>query len=236
MLSKWDIKKLKRFYYGGIESPLRENAPRIINTLSKRINTVFSKRAVLNVGMLLRDSKVAKEVRNALLDQQDVMTDTQKTLGIDREKELIATVVLAKDEMESMLALRKYNEYKNRHIKQLEETIEHQKPKVEYADHVLNAEGSHTTSSIADDYGKSAIAFNKILHDLGIQYTQSGRWYLYQQHKGNGYTETKTYAPKNSSYTNIHMKWTNKGRQFIYETLKQQSVLPETEHLHKYQS
>lgn len=208
----------------------------VVKKIPRNGSTMFSKRAVLNVGMLLRDSKVAKEVRNALLDQQEVMTDIQKTVGIDREKELIAAVVLAKDEMESMIALREYNEYKNRHIKQLEETIEHQKPKVEYADHVLNAEGSHTTSSIADDYGKSAIAFNKILHDLGIQYTQSGRWYLYQQHKGNGYTETKTYVTKGKFGSKIQMKWTNKGRQFIYETLKQQSIMPETEHLHKYQN
>lgn len=208
----------------------------MLNKIPRRGGYFYSKRAALNIGMLLRDSVVAKEVRNALLDQQEVMTPTQKIVGLDREKELALAIMFAETEADKMIAFREYNEYKNRHIKQLEETIEHQKPKVEYADHVLNAEGSHTTSSIADDYGKSAITFNKILHDLGIQYTQSGRWYLYQQHKGKGYTETKTYVTKGKFGSKIQMKWTNKGRQFIYETLKQQSILPETEHLHKYQS
>ena len=35
---------------------------------ANRSNLLFPKRAILNVGMLLRDSAVAKEVRNRLLD------------------------------------------------------------------------------------------------------------------------------------------------------------------------
>ena len=38
------------------------------NKLNYRSNLLFSKRAILNVGMLLRDSEVAKEIRTRLLD------------------------------------------------------------------------------------------------------------------------------------------------------------------------
>lgn len=38
------------------------------NKLNYKSNLLFSKRAILNVGMLLRDSEVAKEIRTRLLD------------------------------------------------------------------------------------------------------------------------------------------------------------------------
>lgn len=43
--------------------------------MSNRNNLLFPKRAILNIGMLLRDSKVAKEVRTRLLD---IIHDTEK--------------------------------------------------------------------------------------------------------------------------------------------------------------
>jgi len=99
--------------------------------ISPRGSNVFSNRALLNVGMLLRDSQIAKEVRSALLDQQEVMADEQKTSGIDKKQILLLNIIQATDESERAVALSEYNEYMQRHQKQLEEQIEKQKPMVE---------------------------------------------------------------------------------------------------------
>ena len=52
-------------------------------------------------------------------------------------------------------------------------------------------------------------------------------WLLYAQHAGNGYTDTKTHVIDDGNRTRIHTYWTQKGRLFIYEVLKNQlSILP----------
>ena len=45
----------------------------------------FSKRAILRIGMLLRDSKVAQEVRTQLLNTFENASDKIKTQDIDEE-------------------------------------------------------------------------------------------------------------------------------------------------------
>ena len=67
--------------------------------MSNRNNLLFSKRAILNVGMLLRDSKVAKEIRSRLLDIEYESNNATQENGntvkenivneIDEEKALI---------------------------------------------------------------------------------------------------------------------------------------------------
>ena len=56
--------------------------------------------------------------------------------------------------------------------------IEVMKPKADYCDMVLQSEGLMTISTIAKDYGKSAIWLNKWLHEHGIQYKQGQIWPL----------------------------------------------------------
>ncbi|MDF2083823.1 hypothetical protein [Bacillus pseudomycoides] len=56
--------------------------------LSHRPMGVFPKRAILRVGMLLRDSEVAKEVRTQLLNIEENSTQEVKTQEIDHEMTL----------------------------------------------------------------------------------------------------------------------------------------------------
>lgn len=87
----------------------------------------FSKRAVLRIGMLLRDSKVAKEVRTQLLNVVEKVEETKPeilTEEIEREKELLNNVALAwasGDMMKFAGATMELNQYKDRHINQLKE-------------------------------------------------------------------------------------------------------------------
>ena len=90
------------------------------------------------------------------------------------------------------------------------------------------------TTQIADDYGMSAIAFNKLLHKHGIQYKMNGQWLLYGKYKGLGYTKSQTtpYTKKDGTEgVSLLTKWTQKGRLFLYEFLKSKNVLPTMEQM-----
>ena len=102
--------------------------------------------------------------------------------------------------------------------------------KVQYHDIVLQCPDAVQVSIIAKDYGMSATAFNKLLHKLKVQFRMGKTWLLYNEHQGNGYTITNTYA-KNGVTTMIHTLWTQKGRYWLYDLLKTHGILPNAEKL-----
>jgi len=102
-------------------------------------------------------------------------------------------------------------------------------PKARYYDVILACKDAITITVIAKDYGWSAIKMNKFLYDCGVQYKLGKVWLLYQDYADNGYTVTKTneYISENGEHhSNIHTYWTQKGRYFIYELLKEKGILP----------
>ena len=110
--------------------------------------------------------------------------------------------------------------------------ISEMKPKATYYDLVLQTKNAVNITTIAKDYGLSAVTLNKKLHDYGVQYKQGGTWLLYQQYADMGYTKTKTGVYTNKAgeeYASVHTQWTQKGRMFIYEILKEHGILPKME-------
>ena len=80
----------------------------------------------------------------------------------------------------------------------------------------------------------TAISFNRLLHDLGIQYKIGGRnsqnkgcWVLYKEYADKGYTKTKTYHLPNGE-SHIHTYWLQKGRLFLYNVLASVGIYPQT--------
>ncbi|MDG0843123.1 phage regulatory protein/antirepressor Ant [Staphylococcus equorum] len=120
---------------------------------------------------------------------------------------------------------------------QLENTMSKQKnaefePKASYLDSILQNKSLVTVGQIAKDYGMSAQRLNKLLHDLKVQYKQSGQWLLYSSIHGEGYTHSSTKEIEHkdgSTSVRMNTKWTQKGRLFIYDLLKEHSVLPTIE-------
>ena len=120
--------------------------------------------------------------------------------------------------------------------KQLTETCSQQqqvigelKPKADYVDRILKSNSLVTITQIAKDYGMSGQAMNKVLHDLHIIYSCNKQWLLYSQHQAKGYTFSETVdIPREDGTTKVVMntKWTQKGRLFLYETLKKRNLLP----------
>ncbi|WP_432368820.1 phage antirepressor KilAC domain-containing protein [Staphylococcus chromogenes] len=128
-------------------------------------------------------------------------------------------------------------EQKEKQALQLENNMQKQKiaeyePKASYLDTILNNKSLVTVGQIAKDYGMSAQALNKLLHDLKVQYKQSGQWLLYSNLHDKGYTHSSTTEIEHkdgSTSVRMNTKWTQKGRLFIYDLLKENDILPTIE-------
>ena len=97
--------------------------------------------------------------------------------------------------------------------------------KANYYDRILHSKNAVPVTQIAKDYGMTAIAFNRMLHDYGIQYSVRNTWVLYAEYANLGYTQSRTYAIDEDKAV-MHTSWTQKGRLFLYEFLKSHGVLP----------
>lgn len=103
--------------------------------------------------------------------------------------------------------------------KQLEIKNKEMLPKADFYDTVLSCENTMTVNEIAKTYGETAIWLNNVLHKEKIQYKQGNRWYLYSKYANKGYVKDSIYVyGENKSKST--MKWTQKGRKFIYDLLK----------------
>ena len=120
-------------------------------------------------------------------------------------------------------------EKKNKQLKLAEEenikltkVIEKQKPKLDYLDEILNCDDALLVTNIAQGYGLSAKALNKILSEERVQRNVRGQWILYADYQGKGYirTETKMIAEK----PRLQTLWTQKGRMLIHEILKKREI------------
>ena len=108
------------------------------------------------------------------------------------------------------------------------------KPKADYVDAILKNKGLVTITQISKDYGLTGTAMNNKLHELGIQYKQSEQWLLYKAYQDKGYTFSETIdIVRSDGRPDIKMntKWTQKGRLFLYELLKENSILTTIEKL-----
>ena len=104
------------------------------------------------------------------------------------------------------------------------------KPKADYTDSILKSRSLVTITQIAKDYGLSGQKMNNILHGLGVQYQSgNGQWLLYAKYHDKGYTHSETInIVRTDGRPDIKMntKWTQKGRLFLYQMLKDHDILP----------
>lgn len=106
-----------------------------------------------------------------------------------------------------------------------QQQIAEMQPKASYYDLILQNTNTVSITQIAKDYGMSGQRLNALLHDLGVQYKFRKTWLLYQHYAACGYTQSRTYAiDENRSV--MHTYWTQKGRLFLYDLLKSESIYP----------
>lgn len=85
---------------------------------------LFPKRAILRIGMLLRDSEVAKEIRTQLLNIEEKSSNKIKEQDINEEMAIYTNIgksVASGDIQEVLKSFTILADFKNRHIKKLEE-------------------------------------------------------------------------------------------------------------------
>lgn len=131
--------------------------------------------------------------------------------------------------------LTKYKEERDKRRFLSEQVLTQQKliaelqPKADYVNQILKSTSSVKTTQIAKDYGMSARAFNELLYELGIQYRVGDQWVLYAKYQACGYVRSVTYEYRHrDGRLDVKMctEWTQKGRLFLYETLKKEGYLP----------
>lgn len=137
------------------------------------------------------------------------------------EKVMARALLMAQNQLEIKTEQLQIAEEENIKLGQI---IESQKPKVEYVDKILSCKDAMLVTNIAFDYGLSAQALNKILCEEKVQRKVRNQYILYSEYMGKGYTETETgeYGGKARPQT----LWTQKGRMFIHQILKQRNIKP----------
>lgn len=129
---------------------------------------------------------------------------------LDNPDLLIAAATKLKEEREKNKRLEQEKE-------NLSNVIASVAPTVEFAETILESNGTLTPTQIAADYGMSAKELNKFLHNKGVQYKSSGQWILYAKYKDKGYVDSRTI--QTGTGTVNQTLWTQKGRKFIHELL-----------------
>lgn len=112
---------------------------------------------------------------------------------------------------------------------QLQLDLKEAQKQARYLDLIIESKGALRVSQIAQDYGMTANKLNKVLYELGVQHKVNGQWILYKRHMGKGYTDSHTFDFKDKNgtpRTNVSTTWTQKGRLFLYELLKDNDILP----------
>lgn len=112
----------------------------------------------------------------------------------------------------------------------LEEKVKEYTPKVKHYEDVMSSENLLTTTAIAKGIGMSARDLNATLHKLGVQFKMGNQWHLYSKYDGKGYTKSVTSLDPQGKFgtegaTHVYTKWTFKGREFIYDILRENGVI-----------
>lgn len=148
---------------------------------------------------------------------------------LDNPDLLIAAATKLKEERAARLEAEKKVENLTLINAQQNQRIGELQPKATYYDLILQNNSLLAISAIAKDYGMSGTSLNKKLHELGVQYKLGEQWLLYAKYHDKGYTFSKTqnYSRSDGSQgSKLHTYWTQKGRLFIYDLLKQNDILP----------
>lgn len=172
-----------------------------------------------HIAMMARTKK-SHEYRNYFLVCEEKLKEIgQASYMIQDPIERAKTWIKEQEETQTLLLT----------TKKQEQIINELKPKADYTDLILKNKGLVTITQIAKDYGMSGQELNKKLHELKVQYKQSKQWLLYSSLQDKGYTHSETIdITRTGGIPDISMitKWTQKGRLFLYDLLKENYILP----------
>lgn len=186
------------------------------------IATKFNDEARAKLIKRWRELEEKHQAKTSLLSYQieDPIDRAERWIAEQREKQQLA--LENKRQMETITAITNENA-------ELGNKIAEMLPKVSYYDQILASNGTCTITQIAQDYGKSGMAMNKLLESLGIQRKVHGQWVIAAKYAPQGYIHSKpVQIVRNDGRqdTKYNTEWTTKGRIFLYDILKKNGILP----------
>ena len=122
--------------------------------------------------------------------------------------------------------------------REAEQRVRKLQPLADYTAIILACPDTVSVSQVAQDYGMSAVAFNRILNRAGIQYSVGGQWVLYAAYKDRGLVQSYTFNYRHNDGTDgcrMYTRWTQRGRLFLYDILKKMGILPMIEKTNDYE-
>lgn len=170
-------------------------------------------------------------VANKMTGEKGVLFTAAYVTAFEKMREQLAGPTLPKDYPSALRALADAEEEKAALAAENErqrQAIADFEPIRQYVDTILESPGTLATTQIAADYGMSAKALNKILHEEGIQHCVNGQWILYRKLMGKGYTKSKTISFRHSDGrpdTKMQTQWSQSGRLLIHEILNRRGIL-----------
>lgn len=165
-------------------------------------------------------AKMAQQYAVPSYQEQDPIKRAER--WIEEEKVRQALMLENKEQKKQL-------EESSKEIVALSSTITQMQPKVTYYDTILANKSTVKVSQIAQDYGMSAQAFNKLLLEHKLQRKVGKQWILYRQFLDKGYVHSEPIPIEHhdgSQTYNYLTVWTQKGRIFLYDFLKRFDVLP----------
>lgn len=192
----------------GNNPALSENNPALSPDASSTLPVDPRNMTRLQILQMALQAEQEKEIlrleKKELEDEKASMADDIRTLEADK------------------YGLMLENGQKDQQIEQLEQ-------RASYVSVIMADKSTVVVSQIAQDYGMGAPTFNKLLRDLRIQRKMGGQWVLYHPYLGKGYVTSRLIPIHHAGAPDTHSSltvWTQAGRKFLYDTLKQNGILP----------
>ena len=172
---------------------------------------------------------VMSEVLPSIRKYGVYMTDETLQKSMEDPLYLTALVEVLKQENEEMKQENEEMKKKNEEMKQENNVLSN---KARHIDLILGSKDAIDVTQIAQDYGMSAISFNKLLNDMGIQYKVGEQWILRAGYRECGYAVSYTHYHVGSDgepHTKLITKWTQKGRLMLRNKLAGEGIFPTIE-------
>lgn len=171
-------------------------------------------------------SEIAKQFKKVV---KNILKELRKKGHVGVPTSFREALLLAAKQQEEIERQQMQIEQDKKELLALSSAVASMEKKVTYMDKIFACPSTVKVKTIAQDYGMSAIVFNNLLHKHNIQYKCGDVWVLYAKYLPEGYVKDVPfeYTHKNGTTgVTSNMQWTQKGRAFLYQFLKDRGILP----------
>lgn len=195
----------------------------IRDAIGREQNSVFINESGLY--SLILSSKLPKAKQFKRWVTSEILPSIRKT-GMYATDELLNNPDLAIKAFTALKEEREKNKLLTEENAKKQNLLNEISPKAEFAEHLIDDGRLITATEIAKDYGMTSRQLNSLLNEFKIQFKVNGRWVLHKQYADKDYAQTVSCFDRYSGTERRSLKWTYKGKQFLYDFLKEKGLKP----------